>query len=134
MKVVLSAIGYLGRDCSIKAHESGNTAITFPLATTERYKDAQGNQHENTLWIDCTVWRKADNLKIAEYLKKGSLIECSGRPAARGFKAKQSDEIKASLAMRVDSLTLLLVPKEKPAESTNQTDSSATTQEDDLPF
>lgn len=133
MKVLLSAIGYIGRDCSVKHHENGNTAITFPLATTERWKDAQGVKNETTLWIDCTVWRKADKIGIAEYLKKGALIECSGRPSARGFKAKQSDEIKASLAMRVDDLTLLATPKEKPAEN-NLTASTGTTQEDDLPF
>lgn len=138
MKVVLTAIGHLGRDCSIRYIENGNAAINFTIAATERYKDKGGNKCERTTWIDCTIWRKPDNIKIAEYLKKGQLVEITGRPEVRGYQSKDKTEIHASLQCRVDSLLLLggLKKNESSSDNTAVTEQvfTATTQEDDLPF
>lgn len=138
MKLALTAIGYLVRDCSVTNKEGGNTAITFDLAVTTKYLDGNGVRNEETVYLDCTLWRKPDKLKVAEYLKKGTLIEVSGRPTARGWKAKQSDEIKAGLKLRVDDLILLAGPNKKPpvdqVEETTTVYTNNSTQEDDLPF
>lgn len=138
MKVVLTAIGHLGRDCSIRYIENGNAAINFTIAATERYKDKQGNKCEHTTWIDCTIWRKPDNIKIAEYLKKGQLVEITGRPETRGYRSKEdANVIHSSLQCRVDNLLLLGGLKKSDSDQSsgqNNETFTATTQEDDLPF
>ena len=46
MELTLYLIGYLGRNCSIRHHEGGNTAITFPVCTTETWIDKHGVKNE----------------------------------------------------------------------------------------
>jgi single-strand DNA-binding protein len=148
-KLTLTVIGHLGRDCSIRYFDNGQSAITFPIASTDKYKDKAGNAHEHTTWIDCTIWRKPDNIKIAEYLKKGTQLYLEGKPAARGYKAKSSDEIHASLQLKVEVIQFVGIKPasastqnsapEATAETTMSTESapavfSSQAQEDDLPF
>lgn len=139
MEINLLAIGHLGRDCSIRHLENGSVAINFPLASTERYTDKQGNKHERTTWIECTVWRKQETMKIADYLKKGQLVKVEGLPIARGYRSKSdANVIHGSIQCRVDKLILLGGGKPAPVAeaSMDQTEQvfSQNTQEDDLPF
>ena len=53
-KVIL--IGNLGKDPEVRYLENGSVVANFSLATTERYKDQQGNQVENTEWHDLEMW------------------------------------------------------------------------------
>lgn len=141
MELTLIVIGHIGRDCSVRHIENGSVAINFPVASTEKYKDKAGNWNERTTWIDCTVWRKPDTMKIADYLKKGQLVKIEGLPAARGYQSKDKTQIHGSIQCRVDSLLLLggSNKQQQNGSSTGSTDESAevftaTTQEDDLPF
>lgn len=144
-KLKLRAIGHLGRDCSIRHIDSGSSAISFPIACTEKYKDRQGNNAERTTWVDCTLWRKPDQLKVAEFLKKGMLVAVEGMPSTRGYKAKSTDEIKSSLLMRVDELEFLGGAKTESSTQPSTTNVAAAETEttevftssaegDDLPF
>ena len=47
-KVIL--LGFLGADPEVKTFEGDNTVANVNLATTESYKDKQGNRVENTEW------------------------------------------------------------------------------------
>lgn len=49
-----TAIGNIGADAVIR-HTNGKMAISFPVAHNEKYQDKQGNRHEKTIWIDCTI-------------------------------------------------------------------------------
>ena len=60
-------IGSLGRDAESKQVGS-NTVINFSVAHTEKSKDAQGNQTEKTIWVDCAKW--GEKTGILPYLKK----------------------------------------------------------------
>ena len=75
-KVIL--IGNLGKDPEVRYLENGKAVANVTLATTERYKDREGNQVENTEWHDLEMW---DGLaKIAEqYLSKGKSIYVEGK-------------------------------------------------------
>lgn len=152
MELILSVIGHLGRDCSIRHHENNIVAITFPVATTERYTDRHGQKHEKTSWVDCTIWRKPESIKISEYLKKGQLVKVSGRPDARGYRSKtDANIIHASLQVRVDDIKLLgrnpnvgadassvsnqpASPEAQTDQTQNETVFTSNSQEDDLPF
>jgi single-strand DNA-binding protein len=81
-------------------------AISFSLAVTEKWKDKQGQQQSNTTWIRCTIWRKADQTKIAEYLKKGTRLLVEGRPTANAYLNKDNKAV-GVLDLRVDDFEFL---------------------------
>ena len=70
-KVML--IGRLGRDPEIRYTQSGNAVASFSIATSEYWRDKQGQRQEKTEWHDIVAWdRLADQAQ--SYLKKGSMV------------------------------------------------------------
>lgn len=144
-KLKLDAIGHLGHDCSIRHMDSGSSAINFTIACTEKYVDRAGNKHEKTTWLDCVLWRKPEKLKIADYLKKGTLVSVEGKPDVRAWTGREGDA-RAVMQLRVDNLILLGGVKNsgsvaETASATNENKIEETApvftsaaQEDDLPF
>lgn len=74
-KVLL--IGRLGQDPELKFTQSGIAVAKFSLATSQTWKDTDGNNQEKTEWHNIVVWRKLAEI-CSEYLKKGSKIYCEG--------------------------------------------------------
>ncbi|MFN8317180.1 MAG: single-stranded DNA-binding protein [Chitinophagales bacterium] len=107
MKLTLTAIGYLGHSCTVRDVQ-GKKAITFSLACTKKYKDKAGVQQQKTTWLECTLWKEPHELKIAEYLKKGTQVCVTGQPEARGYISnKDTSKVIGSLMVRVSELILL---------------------------
>ena len=70
-KVML--IGNVGKDPEIRHLENGTAVATVTLATTERYKDRNGENKEQTEWHTIVLWRGLAD--VAErFVKKGSQI------------------------------------------------------------
>ena len=102
-KVIL--IGNLGKDPEIRYLESGTAVANLTLATTERYKDRNGNQVENTEWHDLEMWEGL--AKIAEqYLKKGSSIYVEGKIKTDSWQDDQGNK-KYRTRIRVQQMTML---------------------------
>jgi single-strand DNA-binding protein len=101
--IKLQIIGHLGTDCTTN-EVNGRTVINFPVAHSEKYKDAQGNLVEKTTWVRCAYW--TDRTAIAQYLKKGQLVYAEGSPEAEGYLNKDNQN-SASLKMNVFRIQLL---------------------------
>lgn len=101
--IKLQVIGNLGRDCTVN-NVNGRSVMNFTVAHTERYRDAQGNQQDKTIWVDCAYW--SDRTAVAPYLKKGTQVYVEGTPEVRTF-AKNDGSTGASLSLRVQSVQLL---------------------------
>ncbi len=108
-KVML--IGNVGKDPEVRYLEgnsaSGSNAkvATFPLATSERYKDRNGEQHENTEWHNIVVWR--GNADVVErFVKKGTQLYIEGRIRTRQW-TDQSGNKRYTTEIVADSLQLL---------------------------
>ena len=68
-KVIL--VGNLGKDPEVKYLDSGVAVANFSLATTENYKNKEGDRVSQTEWHNVVLWRGL--AEVAEkYLKKGS--------------------------------------------------------------
>ena len=79
-KVIL--IGNLGKDPELKYLASGRAVANFSIATTENWKDKDGNRQEKTEWHYIVLWgRTAEVAK--EYLSKGSSVYIEGRLQTR---------------------------------------------------
>jgi single-strand DNA-binding protein len=79
-KVML--IGHLGKDPELRYTPGGAAVATLSLATTEAYKDKDGNWQERPEWHRLVVWNKQAET-AAEYLKKGQQIFVEGRLQTR---------------------------------------------------
>ena len=102
-KVML--LGNLGADPEVKHLEGDKVVANLRLATTESYKDKNGNRIDNTEWHDLELWD--GQAKIAEqYLKKGSQIFVEGKIKSDTWQDEQGNNRKR-MKIRVLSFTML---------------------------
>ncbi|KEO73497.1 single-stranded DNA-binding protein [Anditalea andensis] len=102
-KVIL--VGNLGADPEVKHLEGDKVVANLRLATTEAYKDRNGNRVENTEWHDLELWDA--QARIAEqYLKKGSQIFVEGKIKSDTWQDDQGNNRKR-VKIRVLSFTML---------------------------
>lgn len=85
----VTLIGRLGKDPEVRRLESGAAVAKFSLATSESFKDKDGNKQETTEWHNVVMWRT--QAEIAEkYLKKGMLIYVEGKLTYREYTDKDN--------------------------------------------
>lgn len=85
-KVIL--VGNLGKDPEVRYLEGGTAVANFSMATTEAYKDKNGNKVESTEWHNIVMWRGL--AEIAEkYLKKGMQVYIEGKLRSRSWEDKE---------------------------------------------
>jgi single-strand DNA-binding protein len=101
--IKLQVIGNLGKDC-VTNNVNGKTVMNFNVAHTEKFRDAQGNQKDKTIWVECAYW--SDKTGIAPYLKKGTQVYVEGSPEVRSY-TKTDGTPGVSLTLRVVSVQLL---------------------------
>lgn len=102
-KVIL--VGNLGKDPEIRSLENGVSVAKFPLATSESYKNRNGERVETTEWHNIVMWRGL--AEIAEkYLKKGSRVYIEGKIRTRSYDDK--DGIKKYITeIEADNMLML---------------------------
>ena len=101
--IKLQVIGNLGKDC-VTNTVNGKNVINFNVAHTEKFRDAQGNQKDKTIWVDCAYW--TDKTAIAPYLRKGTQVYVDGSPEVRTY-PKNDGTTGATLNLRVSTVQLL---------------------------
>lgn len=103
-KVIL--IGNLGKDPELK-HTSGGMAVAkFTLATSDRFKDKNGEWQERTDWHNITCWARTAEI-AAEYLKKGRTVYIEGNLRTDSWDDKQTGQKKYQTYVNVSDLVLL---------------------------
>ena len=75
-KVIL--IGNLGRDPETRYLPNGDAVTSISVATTETWKDKNGDKQEKTEWHRVSLFRRLGEI-AGEYLKKGSQVYIEGR-------------------------------------------------------
>lgn len=83
-KVLL--IGNVGKDPEIKTFASGNKVAQITLATSERYKDRNGEQKEDTEWHSVQAFGKLADV-VERFVHKGSLLYLDGKIRTRSYEA-----------------------------------------------
>ena len=108
-KVML--IGNVGRDPEVRYLEGGSGAqnatkvASFTLATTERYRDRNGELRENTEWHNIVAWRNSADL-AEKFIRKGSQIYIEGKLRTRSWTDQQGVK-KFTTEVVVDNIQLL---------------------------
>jgi len=81
-KVIL--VGNLGKDPEVRHLENGRAVANFSIATSETYKNKQGEKVTNTEWHNVVLWTPL--AEIAErFLKKGGQVYIEGKLTTRSW-------------------------------------------------
>ena len=129
LKNRVQLIGHLGQNPEVKQTNGGPLA-RFSLATTERYKNKQGERVEDTQWHNVVIW--GNLAEIAEkYLQKGKEVALEGKLVHRSYEDKDGN--KRYISEIVASDFLMLGKKDDPVRAT-QNAQKETVPADDLPF
>lgn len=81
-KVIL--IGNLGRDPEVRYTADGVAVANFSIATSEQWKDKNGEKQERTEWHRIVAWRRLGEI-CGEYLRKGSQVFIEGKLQTRSW-------------------------------------------------
>jgi len=102
-KVIL--IGNLGRDPEIRYLPSGDAVANLNVATTEKWKDKNGEQQEQTEWHRVAFFGRQAEI-CGEYLRKGSQVYIEGRLQTRKWTDKDGNE-RYTTEIRGDRMQML---------------------------
>ena len=130
-KVIL--LGNLGKDPEVRYLDNGIVVANFSLATTESYKNKEGERVSQTEWHNIVLWRGL--AEVAEkYLKKGASVYIEGKIKTRKWEDKDGNT-RYSTEILADNMTML-GPKQFQEKSPSSSPSSVTNDDksDDLPF
>lgn len=133
-KVILG--GNLTRDVELR-HLQSNTAVgAFGLAVNRKWKDAQGNQKDEVLFVDCEAWGKTAEA-MSRYLSKGKPVLIEGRLKLEQWEDKNGGGKRSKLKVVVDSFQFVGAKEggEHPQPSaTLPRREDAPLADDDIPF
>ena len=84
-------LGNLGKDPEVRHLPNGDAVCNFSLATTESWKDKNGQKQDKTEWHNIVLFRKLAEI-AGEYLKKGRPAYIEGRLQTRKWTDKEGKE------------------------------------------
>jgi single-strand DNA-binding protein len=70
---------------------NGEAATNFSMATSENWKDKQGQKQERTEWHNIVMYRKLAEI-AGEYLKKGAPVYIEGKLQTRKWQDKEGND------------------------------------------
>jgi single-strand DNA-binding protein len=88
-KVII--IGNLGRDPETRYMPDGGAITNISVATTDKWKDKNGEMQEKTEWHRVAFFGKLAEI-AGEYLKKGSQVYVEGRLQTRKWQDKDGQD------------------------------------------
>ena len=129
-KVIL--VGNLGKDPEVKYLDNGVAVANFSLATTENYKNKEGEKVSQTEWHNIVLWRGL--AEVAEkYLKKGASVYIEGKIKTRKWEDKEGST-RYNTEILADNMTMLGGKKDSQKTPINPPQETASDKADDLPF
>ncbi|NNF32851.1 MAG: single-stranded DNA-binding protein [Saprospiraceae bacterium] len=84
-------IGNLGRDVEVFTFDSGNKKASFTMATSEYYKNKEGEKAQDTQWHNIVAWGKTADLMSA-LLEKGNQVLVKGKIVNRSYEDKEGNK------------------------------------------
>ena len=135
-KVIL--VGNLGKDPEVRSLENGAKVANFTLATSETYKNRDGQKVTTTEWHNIVLWRGLAD--IAErFLRKGNQVYIEGKIKTRTWDDKDGNK-RYTTEILGDNLTMLGGKRDTeensaPAPTQDFTpETNVSDEKDDLPF
>ncbi|MFS8082498.1 MAG: single-stranded DNA-binding protein [Ginsengibacter sp.] len=120
-KVIL--VGNLGKDPEYKKLQDGTSVVKLTLATTESFRNKNGEVQSRTDWHTIIAWRGLADL-AEKYMHKGSLLYIEGKLRNRQYEDKEGNK---KFVVEVDAVELVMLDKKEKSikeDLTNESDES----------
>jgi single-strand DNA-binding protein len=112
-KVIL--LGNLGKDPEVHNFENGGKKVSFSLATTEAYRNKEGQKVEQTEWHNIVVWRNGLAETAEKYLHKGDTVYVEGKLKTRDYEVNGVK--KYITEVFAESMTMIATRREGQAQA-----------------
>jgi single-strand DNA-binding protein len=114
-------VGNLGADPSLRYTPAGTAVCTFSLATTDKFKNKQGEQQDRTEWHNVVVWAGLAEI-CGKYLVKGKQVYIEGRIQNRSYDDRDGNKryISEIVATEMQMLGSAGSPNSGPGEQNRQ--------------
>ena len=111
-KVML--IGNIGKDPEIRlGQQSGRKCVSFSIATSRRYRDANGEQKEETQWHNVVGWGKVADIVEQLGIRKGTSLYVEGRLANRSW-TDQNGQKRYATEVNLETFQVLTPRNQQP--------------------
>jgi single-strand DNA-binding protein len=101
----VTLLGHLGKDPELKYTPSGQAVTRLRMATSDRWKDKNGEWQDRTEWHDVVLWAKMAET-ANQYLNKGSQVFIEGRLQTRTWDDKEGRKHYATEIVAQDMVLL----------------------------
>ena len=125
-------LGNLGKDPDLRHLPNGDAVCNFSLATTESWKDKEGNKQDKTEWHNVVIFRKLAEI-AGEYLKKGRPVYIEGRLQTRKWQDKEGKD-RYTTEIVADQMQMLGSRDEAKEVAKTSTPVNFDDMESDIPF
>lgn len=128
-------IGYLGHDPELKNSPQGAVVAQFSIASTERWKDKNGELQERTEWFGIKAFGRRAEI-AGEYLHKGSRVYLEGRKRTESWDDKKTGAKNYRDLVYVDRIEFLDLRANGNASSRAHptSDEQSAVPEEEIPF
>src|SRR3546814_12630974 len=89
-KVIL--VGNLGDDPEARSLNNGGEVVNLRVATSESWKDRDGNRQERTEWHRVVIFNENLGKVAKSYLRKGSMVYLEGQHQTRKWQAQSRQD------------------------------------------
>ena len=125
-------LGNLGKDPDLRHLPNGDAVCNFSLATTESWKDKEGNKQDKTEWHNIVIFRKLAEI-AGEYLKKGRPVYIEGRLQTRKWQDKEGKD-RYTTEIVADQMQMLGSREEAKEVAKTPASANFDDMESDIPF
>lgn len=126
--------GRITKDATVRKVGEQKQVVNFSIAINDSYKPKGSTEYtEIVTYIDCSYWISS---KVAEWLKKGALVQLLGRIGINTYTSSDGRAL-GTLTFHIDSIKILVFAKKiQGSENTNVSPKKQkqAEQPDDLPF
>ncbi|MFL6724470.1 MAG: single-stranded DNA-binding protein [Sphingomicrobium sp.] len=89
-KVIL--VGNLGQDPEARTFSNGGEVVNLRVATSENWKDRDGNRQERTEWHSVAIFNENLGKVAKNYLRKGSKVYLEGQLQTRKWQDQSGND------------------------------------------
>lgn len=125
-------LGHVGKEPDTRSTQGGTSVSNFTLATSESFKNNQGQKVDETEWHNITTWGKLADL-VGQYVNKGDLVYVEGKIKTESY---EKDGTKRYTTKIIANQVKFLSPKGSKGQNNTQQGAPAPSLDDlgDIPF
>jgi single-strand DNA-binding protein len=112
----VSILGRMGRDPEARSLTSGEEVVNLRVATSERWKNKDGEKQERTEWHSVVIWNQHLAKVAKQYLHKGDLVYLEGTLQTRKWEKDGTDHYTTEVVLQKFGGDLRLMPKQGDAD------------------